>query len=105
MRVSYASAKLPRPLQMAALPPAPTPQPVAPAPIRFVFDDRTGQPDDDGDFARVRDDLVAVAFWHGRLGESMPPLTKPPSRQAGAGKAVQEALTNLAVKQTIRSPR
>lgn len=95
--------------QLAATSRVSTAHPAAPAPIRLVLDDRTGPPDDgddsdgddDGDFVRVRD-LVRVAFWHGGLGESTPP-SKPPSRQAR--KAVHKALTNLAAKQTIRSPR
>lgn len=79
-----------------------------PQPIPIVLDATAGQPvddeGDDGDFVRVRDDQVPVCYWHGDLGESMPPA-KPPSRQAQARKAVQDALTNLArvpSKQSIR---
>jgi hypothetical protein len=60
-------------------------------PIRLVFDDSavTGQPDlDDGDFTRERDDQVPVAYWNSALGQLMPPLAKPPLRQAQARAAV-----------------
>lgn len=51
MRACDASAKFtaPRLSQQSALPAAPTPQPVTPAPICIALEDRTGPPtDDDG---------------------------------------------------------
>lgn len=87
------------------------PQRVVPAPIRLVLDDRTGPPDDgadgDGDFVRERDDLVASAYWNGTRGRLIGPPATPPSRQAQARSAVQDALTNLArfsSKHSFRSP-
>ena len=105
------------------------PQPVAPEPTRLVLDDRTGPRDDDddddddddgdgdgdgdsdsdgaGNFVRERDAQGTTAYWHGDLGQLMRLPATPPSRQARARIAVQDALTNLArvsSKQPIRSP-
>lgn len=100
--------------QLAATSSVSTAHPAALAPIRLILDDRTGPSDDgdddDGDGDRdggnfvEREDQVPSEYSHDEFGQFIMPSTTPPSRQERARKAVQEALTNLAVQQTIRSP-
>jgi hypothetical protein len=78
----------------------PGPQ-AAERPIRIVLGADAGQLTDDGgdvdsdegDFIRVREDQIPVAFWHD--GQPMPLPAKPLSRRAQSDTAVKMALTNL----------